>query len=182
MMSVVGCIDANGSIIARACKEIGTHRPEEKKGKTWRWLVWSQEFIHVGPRPVDEMTDDEVRLVCDWLVRKGYADEYAYPPSSTTFNREFTVQLMAAPLVHVVDGHIHVVEFEALNVPAGWEVVIEAGLTTRPHALEESWGDSWKKLTKGQQYQILRADFLQIKTPADKFNHKKWWALVRKLP
>lgn len=88
MMSVVGCIDSNGAITARACKQIDSHRPDECRGKRWRWLVWSQDFHSVPPRTVEEannriamlhLDEDEHFAVCDWLIRHGYADESILP-------------------------------------------------------------------------------------------------------
>ena len=88
MMSVVGCIDAHGAITARACKEIGCHRPEESRGKRWRFLVWSQDFHALAPRTIEEdnnrrtmliLTEEEHFAVCDWLIRHGYADDRILP-------------------------------------------------------------------------------------------------------
>lgn len=88
MMSVVGCIDAHGAITARARKEIECHRPEESRGKRWRFLVWSQDFHALAPRTLEEdnnrramliLTEEEHFAVCDWLIRHGYADERILP-------------------------------------------------------------------------------------------------------
>lgn len=87
-MSVVGCIDSNGAITARASKEIGAHRPEESRGKRWRFLVWSQDFHAPPPRTIEEannprtmlvLTEEEHFAVCNWLIRHGYADDRILP-------------------------------------------------------------------------------------------------------
>lgn len=86
MMWVLGCIDAQGAIVANATKEGRTHRLEESRGKRWRWCVWSQEFIFAGPatkaevnQPPEPLNDEENFAVCDWLIRHGYADDRCLP-------------------------------------------------------------------------------------------------------
>lgn len=84
MMWVIGCIDANGAITASPSKEGRAHRPDESKGKRWRWCVWSQEMTWLPGRTVEEvnnprlreLSDEEHFMVCDWLIRHGYADEF----------------------------------------------------------------------------------------------------------
>jgi hypothetical protein len=98
MMSVVGCIDSNGAITARACKDISGHRPEESRGKRWRFLVWSQEFNDLAPRSLDEannlkamlqLNDEEHFAVCDWLIKHGFADDQILtPPAPINPTRE----------------------------------------------------------------------------------------------
>ena len=87
MMSVSGCIDSHGAITASAHKEIKGHKPEEMRGKRWRFIVHSQEFSLLMPRTVAEsndrswreLTDEEHFAVCDWLIRHGYASDDILP-------------------------------------------------------------------------------------------------------
>lgn len=87
IMSVAGCIDSSGAIRARPSKGIATHPPDLMRGHRWRWIVGSQEFMHLAPRTVAELNDrhlmaltsEEDFAVCDWLVRHGYADDRIIP-------------------------------------------------------------------------------------------------------
>lgn len=38
-MWVIGCIDANGAIVARSMRDSGTHTAAESKGRRWRFCV-----------------------------------------------------------------------------------------------------------------------------------------------
>lgn len=85
---VQGCIDSYGSIRAFASKQIEIHEGEYNNGKRWRFNINSQEFVFVAPRTVDQdlnrkilqLTIDEDWIVCEWLIKNGYADERIYPP------------------------------------------------------------------------------------------------------
>lgn len=78
IMWVIGCIDANGAITANPSREGRTHRPEESKGKRWRWCVWSQEFcdVFMGGQA---FTDDEIFAVWEWLRKRDYTDDRTMP-------------------------------------------------------------------------------------------------------
>lgn len=76
-MWVVGCIDYQGSISARAVKCNGDvmHRKEESKGTRWRWNVWGQEFIATFNPSHNKLSSEELALVTEWLERKGFKNE-----------------------------------------------------------------------------------------------------------
>lgn len=77
-MWVIGCIDSRGAIAASPDRIGRSHRPEESRGKRWRWCVWSQEFSVLATEH-DTLSDDELFTVCDWLVQRGYADAGILP-------------------------------------------------------------------------------------------------------
>lgn len=76
-MWVIGCIDSNGAITARhaAGHQSIMHSPAESRGKRWRWNIWGQEYQATRNGRLDELTDDELAAVTDWLERKGYKSE-----------------------------------------------------------------------------------------------------------
>lgn len=78
MMWVIGCIDSNGAIVASPSKEGRTHRPEESRGKRWRWCVWSQEFCDVFAG-TGHLLDEEVFAIREWLIKRGYASDKSFP-------------------------------------------------------------------------------------------------------
>lgn len=90
MMWVIGCIDAYGAIVASPSREGRTHRPEESRGKRWRWCVWSQELVTLGPRTIDELnnpdsrtlTSEEGFAVWEWLRKRGYTDDRTMPKTT----------------------------------------------------------------------------------------------------
>lgn len=84
-MWVIGCIDSHGAITARHAAGNGRlmHAPEESRGKRWRWNIWGQEYQATRNGRLDEMTDDELAAVTDWLERKGYKRVEAHNISST---------------------------------------------------------------------------------------------------
>lgn len=88
VMYVIGCIDSNGAIVANPSREGRTHRPEESKGKRWRWCVWSQEMAwgipgrtleEINNPRLNELTDEESFAVWDWLRKHGYTDDRSMP-------------------------------------------------------------------------------------------------------
>jgi len=76
-MWVIGCIDSNGAITARHAGggQNLMHTPSESRGKRWRWNIWGQEYQATRNGRLDELTDDELAAVTDWLERKGYKRE-----------------------------------------------------------------------------------------------------------
>ena len=76
-MWVIGCIDSNGSITARHAEggKNTMHTVNESRGKRWRWSIWGQEYQSTLRGRLDELTDDELAAVTDWLERKGYKSE-----------------------------------------------------------------------------------------------------------
>lgn len=42
-------------------------------------MIWNQEFYHIGPYPIDEMTDEEVFAVWNWLRKHGFTDDKTMP-------------------------------------------------------------------------------------------------------
>lgn len=74
-MWVIGCIDAYGAIRARAVPSMGRimHGPEESMGKRWRWNIWGQDWC--ATKTQDQLTDEELQIVKDWLVRRGHMYE-----------------------------------------------------------------------------------------------------------
>lgn len=93
VMYVIGCIDANGAITANPSREGRTHRPEESKGKRWRWCVWSQEMAwgipgrtleEINNPRMNELTDEESFAVWNWLRKRGYTDDRSMPNSLLT--------------------------------------------------------------------------------------------------
>jgi hypothetical protein len=83
MKWVTGCITSQGAIIASATKGIRSHTLEESQSRRWRWYVWGQEFFAMGPGQT--LTEEEEFAVCDWLIRRGYADSDILPePKPTT--------------------------------------------------------------------------------------------------
>lgn len=82
MMSVAGTIDWLGNIEAYPSEGIDAHKAHSS-GKHWRWLVHSQEFHDIMPRTLaehnnrrfNEVSPEEHFLICDWLVKNGYADD-----------------------------------------------------------------------------------------------------------
>ena len=88
MMWVIGCIDSNGAITASPTKEGRCHTPEESRGKSWRWCVWSQEMAwgipgrtieEINNPRMNELTDEESFAVWDWLRKHGYTDDRSMP-------------------------------------------------------------------------------------------------------
>ena len=64
------------------------HNLETSKGKRWRFNIAAQDMVSLAPRTVEEannriklltLNDEEYFLVCDWLIRHGYADESILP-------------------------------------------------------------------------------------------------------
>ena len=74
LMWVVGSIDAYGAIHARAVSGGGNvmHGPAESKGKRWRWNIWRQEYVATRNASHEMLTDDEWKIVDDWLIKHGY--------------------------------------------------------------------------------------------------------------
>ena len=87
LMAVQGSIDSHGAIRAKASKEVEFHSLETSRGKRWRFTIWSQEFHYCAPRSLKEdqnrqalrLTEEEEFLVCDWLIKNGYADNRILP-------------------------------------------------------------------------------------------------------
>jgi hypothetical protein len=48
------------------------HGEGESRGRRWRWNIWGQEFHATKLGRLDEMTNDELLAVTDWLERHGY--------------------------------------------------------------------------------------------------------------
>lgn len=73
-MWVIGCIDAYGAITARHAnhKQSIMHSGAEARGKRWRWNIWGQEYTATRYGRLDELTDEELAAVTDWLERHGY--------------------------------------------------------------------------------------------------------------
>lgn len=73
-MWVIGCIDSYGAITARhaAGHQQVMHSSAESRGKRWRWNIWGQEFVATRNGRLDEMNDEELTAVTDWLERRGY--------------------------------------------------------------------------------------------------------------
>lgn len=73
-MWVIGCIDAYGAITARHANSRGRvmHGQDESRGKRWRWNIWGQEFTATRNGRLDEMNDEELAAVTEWLERHGY--------------------------------------------------------------------------------------------------------------
>ena len=73
-MWVIGCIDAYGAITARHAASKGRvmHSPDESRGKRWRWNIWGQEYTATRNGRLDDLNDEELAAVTDWLERKGY--------------------------------------------------------------------------------------------------------------
>lgn len=75
-MWVIGCIDSYGAITARAARGRDNimHTPNESKGKRWRWCIWSQEYHATRNPTLDDLSEEELFAVSDWLERNGYKD------------------------------------------------------------------------------------------------------------
>jgi hypothetical protein len=76
-MWVVGCIDAYGSVRARVVPGDGDvmHRPDESKGKRWRFNIWANEFHATRNPTLDHLTDEEYQIVSDWLIKHGHKEK-----------------------------------------------------------------------------------------------------------
>ena len=79
---VVGCIYHNGHVRYRACYEGDSieHTDAESNGKRWRWDVTEQrfDFFTLNSAKNDfstEMTEEEILIVVDNLVKNGFADQ-----------------------------------------------------------------------------------------------------------
>lgn len=73
-MWVIGCIDSNGSIVARHAASNGRvmHGPDELKGRRWRFNIWAQDFYATRVPTLDVLSPEEWATVNDWLIKKGY--------------------------------------------------------------------------------------------------------------
>lgn len=86
-MWVVGCIDHAGAITARAAVGLDSmHRRAESRGKRWRWCIWTQEFCAVRPG-MGELTEEEIFIVMDWLVKNGYTDDERFVELAESWRR-----------------------------------------------------------------------------------------------
>ena len=90
---VNGCIDSHGAIHAVATVEIEAHEGKTLNGKRWRWNIGSQDFCSLAPRTVEEaknriqmlhLNEEEYFVVCDWLIRHGYASDEILPKTKSS--------------------------------------------------------------------------------------------------
>jgi len=72
-MWVIGTIDSNGAIRARA--SVGRNNPmhsaEDGPGRRWRWNVWGQDY-HAVAGGHDNIGPEAALIVDDWLRNHGY--------------------------------------------------------------------------------------------------------------
>lgn len=75
-MWVIGTIDSQGAIRARASKgrDNPIHGKDDGPGHRWRWNVWGQEF-HAVMGGASTMKQEEYETVTNWLTVNGYVYE-----------------------------------------------------------------------------------------------------------
>jgi hypothetical protein len=71
-MWAIGTIDSYGAIRGRWSNagSVPFHSREDGGGRKWRYNIWAGEFCEVRTR--EELTEEEVNLILDWLDKKGF--------------------------------------------------------------------------------------------------------------